>query len=79
MRATHHKNDPASCGFSVVELMVSLGITMVLMAGGIKAVNYCQRIYQRSQLTADMDDEIRSAMDLAEQELGQAGSLNFSA
>jgi Tfp pilus assembly protein PilV len=63
-------------GFSLLELLASITALLVIGSGALSALSYYQGIYQRTQLTANMDDTTRSAFDLMEQEIGQAGLLS---
>jgi prepilin-type N-terminal cleavage/methylation domain-containing protein len=63
-------------GFSLVELMISLAIFLVIASGVFGALGYYTQHYQRTQLTVDMHDNLRSAIDLLAQEIGQAGLLS---
>src|SRR6059036_3457578 len=60
-------------GVSLLEFMASVVVLLVLTSGVFKTLNYAQKIYQRTELNADMHDSVRSAIDLATQEIGQAG------
>ena len=66
------------CGFSLLELLASISILVVIAAGVFSALSYYLGAYQRTQLTADMHDTTRSAIDLMTQEIGQAGLLSSS-
>ena len=66
------------CGFSLLELLASISILLVIAAGVFSALAYYLGAYQRTQLTADMHDTTRSAIDLMTQEIGQAGLLSSS-
>jgi prepilin-type N-terminal cleavage/methylation domain-containing protein len=63
-------------GFSLLELLASMTIFLVIAAGVFGALGYFQKNYQRTQLTVDMHDNLRSAIDLMAQEIGQAGLLS---
>src|ERR1041384_5901602 len=67
----------AEKGFSLLELMVSTLMIMVVVGGVFGAMNYYQKTYQRTEINADMHDNLRSSIDLIIQEVGQAGSLNL--
>lgn len=70
------KYNNAMKGSSLLELMASLSILLVISAGAVATMNFYQKNYQRTELTADMQDSARSAIDLMAQEIGQAGLLN---
>jgi prepilin-type N-terminal cleavage/methylation domain-containing protein len=70
MTSRHHFEK----GFSLLELMVSMVVMMVVAGGVFGALNYYQKTYQRTEISADMHDNLRSAIDLMTQEVGQAGS-----
>jgi prepilin-type N-terminal cleavage/methylation domain-containing protein len=63
-------------GFSLLELMVSTAVLTVIAGAAFGAMSYYQGTYQRTELTADMHDTTRSAIDLMAQEIGQAGLLS---
>ena len=63
-------------GFSLLELLASISILLVIAAGVFSALSYYLGAYQRTQLTVDMHDTTRSAIDLMTQEIGQAGLLS---
>ena len=69
-RARHSEN-----GFSLLELMVSTVVMLIVAGGAFGALNYYQKTYQHTEIGADMHDNLRSAIDLIIQEVGQAGSL----
>ncbi|MBA0086801.1 MAG: prepilin-type N-terminal cleavage/methylation domain-containing protein, partial [Acidobacteria bacterium Pan2503] len=62
-------------GFSLLELMVSTVVMLIVAGGAFGALNYYQKTYQHTEIGADMHDNLRSAIDLVIQEVGQAGSL----
>jgi type II secretory pathway pseudopilin PulG len=65
-------------GFSLLELLASISILIVIAGAAFEALRYYQATYQRTELTADMHDTTRSAIDLMAQEIGQAGLLSSS-
>jgi prepilin-type N-terminal cleavage/methylation domain-containing protein len=75
MSRTRHR---AEQGFSLLELMVSMVVMMVVAGGVFGALNFYQKTYQRTEISADMHDNLRSAIDLIIQEVGQAGAMNLS-
>src|SRR5260370_26385471 len=74
MTRTRHS---AEKGFSLLELIVSTVIMLVVAGGAFGALNYYQKTYQRTEISDDMHDNLRSAIDLIIQEAGQAGYLNL--
>ena len=62
-------------GFSLLELMVSTVVMLIVAGGAFGALNYYQKTYQHTEIGADMHDNLRGAIDLIIQEVGQAGSL----
>jgi len=62
-------------GFSLLELMVSTVVMLIVAGGAFSALDYYQKTYQHTEIGADMHDNLRSAIDLIIQEVGQAGSL----
>ena len=74
MTRTRH-SQRAEQGFSLLELMVSTVVMLVVAGGAFAALNYYQKAYQHTQIGADMHDNMRSAIDLIIQEVGQAGSM----
>lgn len=64
---------PSEAGFSLLELMVSLGIAGILMAG-IFAVYHTQlRAHMTQQLTVEMQQNLRAAMQIMAREVRMAG------
>ncbi len=70
----NHKMKTKNAGFTIVELMVSMGITLVLLYA---AVSMFQNASQSNQVVAqgsDMTDNLRAGLTLIEQDLQQAGT-----
>ena len=65
-------------GFSLLEMMVSVAILMVICGAAFAALSQSQKTYGTQQLQADMHAGVRGAVELMTQEIGQAGSLNFT-
>lgn len=66
----------AENGFTMLELMISVAIFLIVASGVFGGLGFYMRSYQRTQLTVDMHDTLRSAVDLMAQEIGQAGLLS---
>jgi type II secretory pathway pseudopilin PulG len=65
-------------GFSLLELLVSIGVMIVVSGAAFSALNFSQKVYASQQLEADMHAGMRGTLELMEQEVGQAGALNFA-
>ena len=66
-------------GFSLIESMVSTVVMLVLMASVFQVLGKYQKSYQNENVTTDMRQGARGAMELLSQEVGQAGYLGFTA
>ena len=77
MTRTDHSGgaERAEQGFSLLELLVSTVVMLVVAGAAFGALNYYQKTYQHTEIAADMHDNMRSAIDLIIQEVGQAGTL----
>lgn len=64
-------------GFSLLELMAAIAIMMVITGATFSLLEYYQRSYGRTQLKADMYEDVRGVAALMAQEIGQAGVLNL--
>jgi prepilin-type N-terminal cleavage/methylation domain-containing protein len=64
-------------GFSLLEMMVSIGILSVIMGAVLSLMNGQQRSTQNVQLKADMYESLRGATELMTQEIGQAGLVSL--
>src|SRR6266536_2630473 len=65
-------------GFSLIESLVSMVVMLFLMGAVFHVLGKYQRSYQSEQVTTDMRQGARSAMELLSQEVGQAGYLGFA-
>src|ERR1700680_2933883 len=71
---------PSTCGgFSLLELMVSMGILSLIMGGFISALSTSEQSYARTELGSDMYENVRSVAELLAQEIGQAGLVSLPA
>ncbi len=62
-------------GFSLVELMASLAILLVIGGAAFSSLVGYQKNYQATMSQVDMHSGVRSAVELATQEVGQAGVM----
>ena len=61
-------------GFTLIELMIAMGVTMVLLYAAVMAFRDASRSNQLVTLNADMADNLRSALNMIQTDLQQAGS-----
>jgi len=70
----------AACrGFSLLELLTSVLILSVIMAGVISALLTSEQSFARTELSSDMYENVRSVAELMAQEVGQAGLVSLPA
>lgn len=62
-----------SAGFSLVEMMVAMTVTLIIMAGVFALMIQNQGIYEAETQSADMQQSLRVSLDLIVRELRQAG------
>jgi len=67
-----------AAGFSLLELMVSTAVMLVVSGAALSSVVGHQKSYVSTTIQADMHSEMRNAVELLTQEVGQAGALNFT-
>ena len=60
-------------GFTLVEFMIALGVTLVALAGTMMAFKDALNTNQNVSLKSDVSDNMRAGMNLIEQDLIQAG------
>lgn len=61
-------------GFTLIELMVAMGITMVLLYAAVTAFREASYSNEAVTLAADMTDNLRAGLNLIEQDLQQTGT-----
>ncbi|MBZ5515323.1 MAG: prepilin-type N-terminal cleavage/methylation domain-containing protein [Acidobacteriia bacterium] len=66
-------NPPATDGFSLIEVLVTVVIITVLMSAVFQFLRFNQQRYRGDQLLAERNQGARSALELMTQELQQAG------
>jgi len=62
-------------GFSIVELVISLAITLVLLGVAIKMFNVQQDAYNSQEQVTDLHQNIRTSMDAVSREIRMAGCM----
>jgi type II secretory pathway pseudopilin PulG len=83
MESVHYANKfsraKSARGFSLVEMTISVAITMLLMSAVFPFIIQAQKRLQGTQVEAESNQGARGAMELMTQEIGQAGyNPNFS-
>jgi type IV pilus assembly protein PilW len=61
------------CGFSIVELVICLAITLILLSVATKVFTVQQNAYNMQEQTTDLHQNIRTSMDAITRELRMAG------
>src|SRR5438128_2218246 len=64
-------------GFSLIELLISLGTLLVVSSSAFTLLSYYQKSYISMEQRSDVHSGIRAAMALMTQEIAQAGSLGL--
>jgi prepilin-type N-terminal cleavage/methylation domain-containing protein len=67
------KTNKNSKGFTILELMVGMGIFLILSSAILSAMANLQKNYRNRELRTTMQQRMRGAMELMAQEIGQAG------
>jgi prepilin-type N-terminal cleavage/methylation domain-containing protein len=60
-------------GFTMVEFLVAMGITLVIFAAAVGAITSTMRSNQNVALTADLNDNLRASLNLVRQDIVLAG------
>ncbi|HVS89414.1 MAG TPA: prepilin-type N-terminal cleavage/methylation domain-containing protein [Candidatus Acidoferrum sp.] len=60
-------------GFTMVEFMVAMGITLLIFAAAVGAITSTMRSNQNVALTADLNDNLRASLNLVRQDIVLAG------
>jgi type IV pilus assembly protein PilW len=63
----------SEAGFTLMEIMITLAITMLIMAGTLRAMNDALRASEVAQKTTAMNQGLRTAMDIMVRDLLQVG------
>ena len=64
---------PSSKGFSLIELLVSLSVTLLIMTGVTQMMLQNSRINRKQQLTAEVQSNARNCLSMIVQRLRSAG------
>jgi prepilin-type N-terminal cleavage/methylation domain-containing protein len=63
-----------AAGFTLIELMVAMGITMVILYAAVQAFRDASQTNQLVTSTADMTDNLRGGLNLIQQDVQQTGT-----
>jgi prepilin-type N-terminal cleavage/methylation domain-containing protein len=69
----------AYAGFTLIEMLVSMAVLSIIMAGVVTAINSAQQTYARTAPKQDMYENVRGVAELMAQEIGQAGLVSLPA
>src|SRR5216684_2816078 len=60
-------------GFTIIEFMVAMGVTLLILAAAVGAITSTMRSNQNVALTADLNDNLRVSLNLVRQDIVLAG------
>jgi prepilin-type N-terminal cleavage/methylation domain-containing protein len=60
-------------GFTMIEFMIAMGVTLVIFAAAVGAITSTMRSNQTVALTADLNDNLRASLNLVRQDIVLAG------
>src|SRR4029453_13871219 len=63
----------SEAGFTLLEILITLGITLIIMAGTMKAMTDAVRSNELAQATTAMNQGLRTAMDVMVRDMLQIG------
>jgi type II secretory pathway pseudopilin PulG len=63
----------SEAGFTLIEIMITLGLTLLIMAGTLRAMNDAMRASETAQATTAMNQGLRTAMDIMVRDMLQVG------
>lgn len=62
-----------SAGFTLIELMISMGVTLTLLYAAVSMFKNASQVNQAVSQSTDMNENLRSGLNLIQQDLQQAG------
>jgi prepilin-type N-terminal cleavage/methylation domain-containing protein len=69
-----HKTKRKFAGFTLIELMIAMGVTLVLLYAAVQTFRNATQSNQIVTLNADMTDNLRTALNMIQTDVQQAGS-----
>lgn len=69
-----HNTKRKLAGFTLIELMIAMSVTMVLLYAALRAFKDASQSSRQISLASDMTDNLRAGLNLIQQDLIQAGS-----
>ena len=69
----------ACAGFTLIEMLVSMAVLSIIMAGVVTAITTAEQTYARTAPKQDMYENVRGVAELMAQEIGQAGLVSLPA
>ncbi len=70
----NHKSKRAVAGFTLIELMIAMAVTMVLLYAALRAFRDASQSSKQISLASDMTDNLRAGLNFIQQDLVQAGT-----
>jgi type II secretory pathway pseudopilin PulG len=70
---TRAARGPQEAGFTLIEMMLTMGLTLIIMASTLGAMNNAIRAQEIAQLTTNMNQGLRTAMDIMVRDMLQVG------
>ena len=68
------KSDASERGFTLIEVMISIVITLIVMSSVFALLTQGQRAFEREPEIADLQQSARSVLDMVSRDILQAGS-----
>src|SRR2546421_12459321 len=78
MKFTRRASLKNHAGFSLLEMLIGVVLMMIVCGFAFQATNYYQKSWTSTTQKVDMHRDVRSALELMTQEVGQAGQLTFA-
>jgi prepilin-type N-terminal cleavage/methylation domain-containing protein len=70
----NHKSKRTLAGFTLIELMIAMVVTMVLLYAAMRAFKDASQSSKQISLASDMTDNLRAGLNFIQQDLVQAGT-----